>query len=130
MPEFFDVATYDYTKVQAVNDIPETYTEVARLVTPVREEGVYIIGFSLTWDYDQANKSVFMRFSIDAGGSWTELISKPSDTDDVRAFTYAFPKERSQGIFDMRFEARKQDTSGLFNIGFLDVWYDRKGDIA
>ena len=130
MPYFFDIATYDFVKVANILDVPATYTTLAQLTTPEREEGLYEIGFSLTVNFDQATKSVFMQYSLDGGSSWTELISEPPDATDTKPFTYVFPKERPQGVFDMIFQMRKEDLVGTLNVKFLDLWYKRVGDLT
>ena len=129
MPEFFDITTYDYNKVNNILDIPETYIEIASLSTPVREAGVYEIGYSLTASFDQSNSSIYIRFSIDDGGTWSELVYEPSDASNVIAEAYPFPKEQDEGAFNMKFEARKESALGVFNIAFLDLWYKRVGDL-
>ena len=128
MPDFFDVATYDYNKAQNVLDIPETYDPIVSLVTPFREEGLYEIGMALSYTFDSNTTSVYLRFSIDGGGTWTEFINEPTDSLDIVPFVYLFPKVQLEGVFDMILEMRKESGVGDLDVAFVDIWYKRIGD--
>jgi len=128
MTDIFDILTYDYVKAVDVLDLPETYTEVASLVTPTRVAGTYLYMLSLSYNFNSVNTSAFMRFSIDGGTVWTEFSREPSDKLDTVALVYAFPKEvATDGPLSLHLEMRKGTTAGVLNMEFLDLAIERKG---
>ena len=122
-----DPMTFDFMKVANVLDIGDAYEDVVSLVTPSRSAGVYTYNMALTYNYNKATTSVHIRFSTDDGVTWFEFISEPKDrTDDVPMF-YAFPKVIDvDGILQLKIQMKKEDTAGVLNVHFVDVWIDQK----
>ena len=127
MAELFDILTYDFNKASDVLNVPETYTPVVSMVTPSRVAGTYEFGVSLTYNFDVANRSVFMRFSTDGGVTWNESSAEPKDTTDDEPHVYLFPYVYAGGILDAQLEMRKQDATGVLNVNFADLWFKRVG---
>lgn len=126
MPELFDVLTYDYEKVIDVLNIPETYTPVGSLVTPNREAGAYVLGFSLTWEFDRTTESAFIRWRQN-GGAWNEYSSEPSDKTDSNTSYYEFPSEYIETAHVIEVEMRKETVAGVLNLRYLDIFLQRVG---
>ena len=119
--------SYDYAKASAVNDIPDTWTEVNRLSID-RPAGTYEFGVSLTWEYDVTNRSAEMRFSTDDGQTWGRTYRhEPNDGTDVQPFMYSYPLEHPGGPRSVIMQARKTSASGTLNVAFCDLFYRRVG---
>jgi len=118
--------TYDYEKSVDVLDIGDTYQLVGRLTTPLREAGTYVLGFSLTWDFDRTTESVFMRWRQE-GGAWNEYSSEPTETTDSNTAFYEFPSDYPEQIHDIELEMRKETALGTFDLRFLDIFLQRVG---
>jgi len=118
--------TLDYQKRGSVSNISETYTRLCDMVTPTREAGIYMVGISGTYTFDQTNKSAYIRFSIDAGSSWFEFRREPKDNTDSNAVNYFFPLNFNGGNFHIIVEARKEDSNGTLDFQFIDVTFDSK----
>lgn len=126
MPELFDVLTYDYEKTVDVLNIPETYTPVGTLTTPLRAAGTYVLGFSLTYNFDRTTESVFFRWRQN-GGAWTEYSSEPKDiTDSLNAF-YEFPADYTEISHTIEVQMRKETVNGTLDLKFLDIFFQRVG---
>ena len=122
----FNTLTYDYQKESAVLNIPETYTPVAQLVTPERAAGTYVLGLSLTWDFDRTTESVFLRWRQN-GGTWNEYSAEPTEVTDSNTAFYEFPAEYVQEAHDIEVEMRKETALGILNLQFIDVFFQRVG---
>ena len=118
--------TYDFEKVVDVLNIPDTYTPVAQLITPLREAGTYVLGFSLTWDFDRTTESVFMRWR-QQGGAWNEYSSEPTEKTNSNNAFYEFPSAYIEEIHDIEVELRKETALGVFDLRFLDIFFQRVG---
>ena len=124
--EIFAVMTYDFQKESAILNIPETYTPVAQLITPLRAAGTYVLGFSLTWHFDRTTESVFLRWRQD-GGTWNEYSSEPTEKTDANTAFYEFPDNYIEQVHDIEVEMRKESAQGIFNLDFIDIFFQRVG---
>ena len=122
----FNTMTYDYEKTVDILNIPETYTPVGQLVTPLRVAGTYVLGFSLTWTFDHTTESVFMRWRQE-GGAWNEYSSEPTERTDSNTAFYEFPSEYIEQVHDIEVEMRKETATGILNLQFLDIFFQRVG---
>jgi len=124
MAEFFDVARFEVDKRTDVS-IPETYTEIGNVTMAGAEEGTYEYGFSLTWLFDQVNKSEFLRFSSDGGVIWHESNSELSDSAFEKRDAYQFYIPLSSGDLNLIVQVRKEDATGVMDVQFADTWIKR-----
>ena len=120
----FNTMTFDGVKEVDVLNIPETYTNIATLVTPERAEGEYMLSFSGTYSFDRTTESVFIRFRVD-GGAWNEGVSEPKDSSDIERFFYQYPAQYAQGVHTIEVEARKETALGVFDFLYLDIYFQR-----
>ena len=120
----FNTVTFDSVKTVDALNLPETYTNIATLVTPERAEGEYMLSLSGTYSFDRTTESVFIRFRVD-GGAWNEGVSEPKDVSDIARFFYQYPAFYAQGIHTIEVEARKESTQGTLDFLFLDVYFQR-----
>ena len=127
MAELFDISTYDFQKAVDVLAIPETWTQVAHLITPHREAGVYVVGFSMTYDFDRTTNSVYARWR-QQGGIWHEYAHEPKDITDQITDTYEFPAHYASIVHDVEVEMRKEEIQGTLNLRYLDVYVQRVGN--
>ena len=116
--------TYDFTDVKDYNDIGETYETIGELTTPSRVSGVYEIKLSLTYSYDVTNQSVFFRWQED-GGDWNETQHEPNDKTDRTMTAYIYPEIFSGGIKNIVFQMKKENSSGILDVQFLDIIFQR-----
>jgi len=123
------LSVFEYDSTVDILDIPETYTNVATLIYVDMPAGVYMIGLSATYNLDITQKSVFARFSIN-GGIPEDFSKEPKDSTDREAFSYSFPYVHStSGNFELLMDMRKEDTSGVLNTLFANVWVDKKKEV-
>ena len=118
--------TYDFEKVSGVLNIPETYTPVAQLITPLRVAGTYVLGFSLTYTFDRTTESAFLRWR-EQGGAWNEYSSEPSEKTDANTAYYEFPSAYPEEVHDIEVEMRKETATGVLDLNFLDIFFQRVG---
>lgn len=119
--ELFDVLTYDYIKNVNVRDVTENYQTIADLVTVSRPAGVYEYNISMSYNYNKTNKSVYIRYSRDGGSTWVEHSKEPKDITENMTFSYSFPKVWDGGVMKLMIQARKEGSTGVFNVGFIDA---------
>lgn len=124
--EIFAVMTYDFEKVSSVLNIPETYTPVAQLITPVRAAGTYVLGFSMTWTFDRTTESVFLRWRQN-GSAWNEYSTEPTERTDSNTGFYEFPAQYIEESHIVDVEMRKETATGVLNLQFLDIFFQRVG---
>ena len=117
--------TYDYQIELEVNNIPETYTNIVSLTTPNRESGVYEVGMSVNYNFDQNNKSLYMRWRAN-GGAWAEFTTPPSSAilDTPRYIIDVVEHTVGPMVFEV--EMRKEDASGIFNVPKIALTFERK----
>ena len=127
MAELFDIVTYDFNKTVDALNLPETYTNVGTLVTPSRDAGTYVLGFSFTWTFDRTTESVFIRWRQN-GGAWNEYSSEPTEKTDSNTAFYEFPAAYPSQIHTIEVEMRKETASGVLNLQFLDIFLQRVGN--
>jgi hypothetical protein len=120
----FSILTYDYNKTVDLLNIPDTYTPVGQLITPVRAAGTYVLGFSLTWNFDRTTESIFLRWRQE-GGAWNEYTSEPTERTDDNTSFYEFPDAYPSQAHDIEVEMRKQAAQGILNLRFLDIFFQR-----
>jgi hypothetical protein len=126
MAELFSILTFDNIKVTDVLDIPETYTPVAQLVTPLRPAGLYSLGISLTYVFSSITTSAFLRWRTN-GGAWNEYQREPKDITDSQTVFYSFPSSYPEQITTVDIEMRKETASGQLDLKFLDCYFQRIG---
>lgn len=124
--DIFATLTYDYDKTVDVLNIPDVYTPIAQLITPLRAAGTYVLGFSLTWHFDRTTESVFMRWRQN-GGAWSEYSSEPTERTDSNTGYYEFPADYIQETHDIEVEMRKETAQGIFDLNYLDIFLQRVG---
>lgn len=124
--EIFDLLTYDYNKIEDVNDIPNTWTPINSLTTPPREAGLYELKVSSIWRYDRTTSSAQFRFRIN-GGDWSVFEHEPKDRTDINPFCYVFPYVKSDSDpLTFEFEAEKESTQNQFDIVVSNIVCERK----
>jgi hypothetical protein len=123
--EVLSVMTYDYDKQANILNVPETYTEINNYTSPSRPAGVYEIGMSFTYAFNQTNRSVYWRWSTDGGTVWNEFRSEPKDVQDKFARYYQYPVDHAGGPLSIITQTRKEDVLGVLDVFFSDVWFRR-----
>jgi hypothetical protein len=123
--DILDVMTYDYNKASGFTNLPETYSTLNDYTSPSRPAGVYEVGMSFTYDFDQANRSVYFRWSTDGGTNWNEFVAEPKDVQDKSAVYYQYPFSHPGGTMQIETQIRKEDVNGILNAPFADVWFRR-----
>ncbi len=117
--QFFDYVT------DVINDIPETYTMLATLNIPVLEVGTYQINVSGKYNFDTADKDVFLE-TVLIGGVPDEYILK-SEIVGVNGFSLPFLYNHLvEGTFTLILSMRKEDATGVLNVPKVDMWIERK----
>ena len=118
--------TYDYSKEKNILDISETYTPIARLETDYREVGAYSLALSIAYTFSSANTSIFYRWRIN-GGSWKESQTEPKDKSDRTNYSYNYPVDWDGGEMLVEVEVKKETASGVFDVLFHNIVWERKG---
>jgi hypothetical protein len=117
---------FDAVKVQDVLNVPETYTQIAHLSTPVRPAGSYLFGIALTYSFNSVNQSVFIRYSSNGGADWNEYQHEASDSTNVEPWTYGYPIVlAAPGSADVILEMRKETAANTLNVLWADIWFHR-----
>lgn len=116
--------TYDFSKAENINDIPDTYTTINSLTTPFRVAGVYELKFSLTYSFNLTNKSDFLRWRQDDDG-WNETQEEPSDKTNTIMNSYFYPVVWAGGPTTIEVQMRKEDGQGILDVQFMDLIWQR-----
>ncbi len=124
MAELFGLLNFNVDKRQNLL-MSSVYGEIGNVSLLGAVVGTYEFGFSLTLNFDQANKSEFVRFSLDGGATWTEFQTDIGNSTTDTPLMYQFYKEGLSGDLSLQVEARKEDATGIMNIIFVDTWIRR-----
>lgn len=124
MAEYFELPRFTVDKRRDLT-MTEVYQEIGNVSVLGAALGTYEYGFSMTHQYDQANLSEYVRFSIDDGVTWTEFITEPSDTTNDTPMTYNFFKEGVSGDLNIQVQARKVNATGVMTVKFIDTYMRR-----
>ena len=124
MAELFTILELALDKRDTLT-MTETYQEVGKATMANAPAGTYEFGMSLSTTYDTAQKSKFLRFSLDDGTSWSEFESEPSDKTNIEPFTYNFFKSGVSGALSLTVQARKEDAAGVMTVNFIDTYIRR-----
>lgn len=125
--DVFGIVTYDTVKAENVLNIPEVYTPVVTLTTPLRVAGKYELGLALKYNFLSANRSAFLQWRID-GSAWNEMRSQPSDSTDENGFYYAFPDDYLEMVHVVDVQMRKEDAqSNQLDVLYADLSFQRVG---
>ena len=125
-------ATYDYIKTgipdggNPITIKTTAYANIAELVTPIRDAGVYSITFSITFDYNSTNKSAYFQWSIDSGTTWEEFRVEPKDATDKKALHYEFPHEHTGGSFNLKLMGKCENSSNTLSVDYANIVIERK----
>ena len=106
-------------------DISDTYTEIGNVFVQELPAGVYMLGMSATYSFDDTTKSVYFEFSVN-GNPPEEFRQETKDVTDRVGFDYLFPFTHNGGEFRFVLSVRKEDTSGTLDCYYSNVWADRK----
>lgn len=124
MAEFFDINRFE-VDIRENLTMTDTYQEVGNTEMLDAELGCYEFGYSGVHSYDQINKSEYMRFSLDGGTTWQELIREPANTLDIQADSYQFYIRGISGDLSFIVQARAQDATGTMEVYSVNVWIKR-----
>ncbi len=124
--ELFNTLTYDTVKTSLISDISDVYTNISTLETGDNESGIYIYGFSLSFNYSSTTNSVFIHWRIDGGG-WAEFALEPKDITNSIPVYYAYPKAYTSGVHTIEIEMRKESSAGTLNLEVCDSFFQRVG---
>ena len=120
--------SYDFVKVEGLSNLPEVYFPIATLRTGLRELGIYEFKFSINYNFNVTNKSVFLAYSLDGGKKYYEFVAEPKDKTDNKGYSYFFVIDHPGGRgFDIRFKIKKEDGTGVLNVNYFDAIIERKG---
>ena len=110
-----------------VGGTPE-WTSIGTLSREVNANEVWMVGISIAWTYDTANKSAQLRYTLDGGTTWYTSQEEAKDKTDTRHITYAFPMAYTvDDTIDFRVEVTKESDDHALNIEFCDLTLERKG---
>ena len=110
-----------------IGGTPE-WTSIGSLTRAVEANEIWMVGISMAWTYNTANKSAHLRYTIDGGTTWYESQEEPKDKTDTRHITYAFPiVVAADGTIDFRVEVTKQSDDHVLTVEFCDLTLERKG---
>jgi len=117
--------TFDTVKVKNITDILGAWKSVAILNTPSREAGLYMLGFSMSHNFDLSTEYTSIRWRIN-GSAWTQIDSDLSDKSTTVASMYSYPYTlEADGVVTVELEAAQQTGNGTFNVEFVDIWLNR-----
>ena len=102
------------------------YADLATLVTPARDAGVYEIKFSTTFSYDSTSRSAYFQWSLDGGTAWEEFRIEPKDVTDVKALDYSFPFNHTGGVMNIQLQGRCENASDTLEVRFANIVFERK----
>lgn len=120
---------YGFTKVQnlTIAATHPAYEEIARVELKGASPGIYEYKISLSGTLNSTINSMYIRFSIDGGSTWTEMRQEPKDITDTRSFFYAFPREyTTSGDLSLILEGAKENGGDIMVVEFCDVIIDQK----
>ena len=135
MAELYDILKSNFSFNKETNITVDTFlggdpewTSIGTLTKSVKANEVHMFGISLAWNYDTANKSAQLRYTIDGGTTWFTSQEEAKDKTDTRHMTYAFPIEfASDTDVDFRVEVTKESDDHTLTIEYCDITIERKG---
>lgn len=118
---------YQYDKQQDIVITDDAYEEIARLTTTEQPAGTYEYKLAMTYSLDSTSSSAYMRFSIDGGSTWNEMVREPKDNTDKIMLAYGFPYEMvAPEIIDIVVEIRKENAGDILQVYYIDIVAERK----
>lgn len=111
----------------AVNNIPDTWTEVGFLSVSAHDQGNWFFTISMVWEFDSTTRSALFRISQDDGATWGDEFSiEPHDASDVYPFSYIVPRISQGNASKVRVQARKETgAAGTLNVRYTDLTFFR-----
>jgi len=120
---------FDYNSITTtINNVSNTYENLLTFNTGVAlEPGLFIISLNMIYDFNLTTSSVFFRFSLDGGNTWTEVSKEGKDSSDKIPFSYSFVYGLVvNSTIDVIIQGRKETTYGTLDINNLDLYVERK----
>ena len=115
-----------YDKVSAPVTVANTAYEPIMSISATKLAGTYQVNQSLLYSLDSASTSVYFRFSVDNGATWTEVNNEPKDTTNKMPLTSSYVLVHAGGTMSIRVEAKKENASDVFTIYTADLMVERK----
>ena len=119
------VAAYKSVTNKDIMNIGDTYQTIASLNEVDMAIGKYTVHLSTTYKLDVTSKSVLTQFTLN-GGTAENFSVEPKDRTDRVALSYAFPYEHSGGDFGFVLDMAKEDSSGVLDCYFANIWIVRE----
>ena len=109
-------------------DIPITETEIVSLVVPAMPTGVYMIGFSVTFEYNNATNSVYLDMELN--GVSERFVYEPSDVSNRIPVAYMFPLEQTNNTeTTLKLSMSKEAALGTLNVDYANAWIEKKQEL-
>ena len=119
--------TYDYELHDSLNnDVPDTWTLIAKTEIPSRDPGVYEVKLMFNYTFNSTNTSAFARFDIN-GQTVATGEREPKDKSDVEVKDFFKIFEHQGGPVVMELYAMKETADHTLNFGYADMALERKG---
>jgi hypothetical protein len=104
-----------WAKVSAINDIPETWTEVITLNMDDVKPGIYMLSASVLYTYSSTTSSAEIRFTVN--GVQHIFTREPKDSTNTETGSLILPVDMSSGgDINVLVEAQKESGGPTFNI--------------
>ena len=115
-----------YDKVSVPVTVANAVYEPIVSISETKLAGTYQVTQSLLYSLDSASNSVYFRFSVDNGATWTEVNNEPKDTTNKMPLTSSYVLVHAGGTMSIRIEAKKENAADVFVIYTADLMVDRK----
>ena len=122
-----DKDTFDYNQATSITVTGDTYEDILQVLTPTRAVGKYKVTLSMLYTFDSTSDSAYFRFSLDGGTNWIEVRKEGKDITDKIPSTYTTMIDHTtEGIIDIRVEARKENLGDTLIVQAIDAMLERK----
>ena len=118
--------TFDYVTGQSISVPSDTYTTVLSLTTPSRPAGTYVLTQSMLYSLDNTGASAYFRFTINGGGTWTEIRKEPKDNTDLTPESLSKVLVHPGGVFNLEIQSRKEVSGDVLTIYDINLFIERK----
>ena len=118
--------TFDYVSGQSITVPSTTYSSVLSLTTPSRPAGTYVLTQSMLYSLDNTGASAYFRFTINGGGTWTEIRREPKDNTDLTPESFSKVLVHPGGVFDIEIQSRKEALGDVLTIYDINLFVERK----
>ena len=119
-------ASFSYSKVSVPVTVTNAVYEPIVSISETKLAGTYQVTQSLLYSLDSASNSVYFRFSVDNGATWTEVNNEPKDTTNKMPLTSSYVLVHAGGTMSIRVEAKKENAADVFVIYTADLMAERK----